>query len=359
MFRSFEFRLRPTKAQIAAFEEILVDSCETYNAALQERRDAWKMQRKVVTDFDQFNELQELRKDPKFAAVGIDIAREPIRRVDSAFQGFFRRAKAGQKPGYPRFRSRDRYDSFAWYRPSFDSKSLMVPKVGRVKFTAHQLVVGESKKILVKRQGRKWIARVVCDIGSAPPKQPVSSPIGVDLGLTSFAVFSNGDEIKNPRFAKKAEQRITNANRALARKLRGSKNRLRAKERLRREHQRVADARKNFCHHASKAVLAKYDLVAHEALNIADMAEKRFGKSIMDAAWGLFLFQLTYKAESAGRWVVPVNPRNTTKQCSSCGELVEKKIFERTHSCKCGLVMGRDHNAAVNILRLGRSLVKA
>jgi putative transposase len=200
---------------------------------------------------------------------------------------------------------------------------------------------------------------MICDIGPAPPKQPVSNPIGIDLGLTSFAVLSNGDEIKNPRFAKRAEQRIANANRALARKLRGSKNRLRAKERLRREHQRVADARKNFCHHASKAVLAKYDFVAHEALNIADMAAKRYGKSIMDAAWGLFLFQLTYKAESAGRWVVPVNPRNTTKQCSGCGELVPKSLFERIHSCKCGLIMGRDHNAAVNILRLGRSLVQA
>jgi putative transposase len=122
----------------------------------------------------------------------------------------------------------------------------------------------------------------------------------------------------------------------------------------------MANARKNFCHHISKELVAKYDLIAHEALKIAGMVGGHFGKSILDAAWGILLFQLAYKAESAGRYVIRVNPRGTTVRCSGCGERVPKKISQRQHECpRCGLSLGRDHNAAMNVLALGRGAVEA
>jgi putative transposase len=200
---------------------------------------------------------------------------------------------------------------------------------------------------------------VVCDIGPAPEKVPVSTAVGIDLGLTKFLTLSDGSAIDNPRWERKHAARIAAANRALSRKQRRSKNRLRVREVLRRVHQRAADARLNYIHHVSKWLIQNYDLIAHEDLNIRAMAKSSFAKSIMDAAWGILLFQLKYKAESAGKLVVPVNPRGTSQRCSGCGETVLKALSNRQHSCpKCGLELGRDHNAALNILALGHSAVR-
>jgi putative transposase len=361
MIRSFLVRLQPTIAQRVEFENILVDSCETYNAALQERRDAWKMERKNISYFDQTAQLAQLRKAPQFATISSDIQKEPLRRVDRAFKAFFRRCKAGEKPGFPRFRSLGRYDSFAWHdRIYFTQDVLRIPLMGHVRMKFNGIVGVRAKQVVVKRIGNKWIARIVCDIGPAPDKLPISSAIGIDLGLTTFATLSDGSEIPNPRFVRKHGQSIARTQKNLARKKRGSNNRLRAKEAARRAYQRMADARMNFCHHVSKALVGKYDLIAHEDLKIANMVRGNLAKSILDAAWGQLLFQLNYKAESAGKYVVAVNPRNTSQKCSGCGVMVRKGLSCRIHECpECGLSLGRDHNAAINILALapGRGAV--
>jgi putative transposase len=353
--------LRPGKKIISQLEAILADNRETYNAALQERRDAWRVQRKSVTAYDQMAELTQLRKDPRFATIAVDIQRDPIRRVDRAFQAFFRRIKAGERPGYPRFKGRGRYDSFTFaINPrgnSVQPDRIRIPNLGWVKFRAHQELTGTPKTATVKREGKKWRIRLACDIGPAPEKIAVSSGVGIDLGLKEFLTLSNGDSVPNPRFFRQNEARIARASRALSRKKRGSANRLKAKEQLRRAHQRAADCRKNFLHHVSKKLVADYDLIAHEALNVAGMAQSNLGKSINDAGWGELIWQLTYKAEYAGKWIVPVNPRNTTQNCSACGEKVPKGLGDRWHSCACGCELDRDHNAALNILGLGRSLV--
>jgi len=357
MLRTFQFRLYPSAAQQVAFEHILEDCCETYNAALQERRDAWNMQRKVVTRFDQQKELTELHKDPEFQWISTSIERHVLLRVDEAFQAFFRRCRAGERPGYPRFKSRQRYDSFTFSLPIVKEKSIKVPKVGYVKMRGGRSVAGTAKVCHVRRQGRRWIVSVVCDVGPAPPKCEVSSPIGIDVGLMKFATLSDGSFVENPRWMRKFEAKIAFANRELARKQRRSRNRLRAKEKLRRVHQQLADARRNFCHHVSKRLVGRYDLIAFEDLNIKGMVEDgKFSKSILDAAWRQLTWQLSYKAESAGRWAVPVNPRNTSKMCSQCGVLVEKTLRDRRHVCACGASLDRDHNAAINIERLGMSL---
>jgi putative transposase len=359
MMRSFELRLCPSKVQIEAFNAILADSCETYNAALQERKEAWKLQTKNISYYDQCSELTELRKEKGFARIAVEIQRESLRRIDRAFKAFFRRCKSGRNPGFPRYRSLGSYDSFAFSNRNLgiSAEGVKVPNLGWVKFKTHRKITGILRHVTVKRLGAKWIGRIICDIGNAPPKQTVSNPVGIDLGLATFATLSDGTEIKNPRFIQKHAQCIARVKQNLARKLRGSKNRLRAKEQVRRSYQRMTDARKNFCHHVSKQLVSKYDLIAHEDLKISEMVRnKDFAKSIMDAAWGILLFQLAYKAESAGRYVVAVNPRNTSQMCSGCGVIVKKTLSQRQHICECGTVLGRDHNAARNILALGRSV---
>jgi putative transposase len=243
MLRTFELRLKPKAVQRAELARILTDSAETYNAALQERRDARKLCQKRISYYDQQAELTELRKDQRFATIAVDIQREPLRRVDHAIQAFFRRVKAGQKPGYPRFRSRDRYDSFAWHFPKLNSNGLLVPNLGRIRFKASRVLAGTLKMASVIRCGDKWTARIVCDIGSASDKRVVNAAVGIDVGLSTLATLSDGTEIENPHWTRQYEDRIAAANRLLTRKQKRSKNRAQAREALRRAHQRAANAR--------------------------------------------------------------------------------------------------------------------
>ena len=356
MFKTYELRLKPNQMQCAAFEDILRDSAETYNAGLQERIEAWKLQRKSVGLYEQFGELTELRKDLRFATISVDIQREPLRRLDRAFKAFFRRCKSGEKPGFPRFRSWKRYDSFLFGLPRILENRIKVPNLGWFKFKAHQDIIGTPKTATVKRAGKKWIVRLVCDIGAAPEKVAVSNAVGIDVGLTNFVTLSNGQSIDNPRWTRKHEARIAAANRRLALKQKRSNNRIAARELLRRAHQRAADARRNFCHHVSKWLVQNYDLIAFEKLNIKGMAQGRLAKSILDAAWGELIWQVKYKAENAGVWAIPVNPRGTSIRCSNCGADVRKTLKDRRHVCECGVNLDRDHNAAMNILRLGEAL---
>lgn len=356
MLRTFQFRLRPNATQTALLERILADNCETYNAALQERIEAWKLQRKSINYRDQQDEITELRKDPTFQWVACDIQRDPLRRVDRAFKAFFRRCKAKQKPGFPRYRSSRRYDSFSFSLPVCRERTLKIPNVGDIRARGGRLTEGNAKICTVKRDGDRWTATVVCEIGSAPEKCVVTTATGIDVGITTLATLSDGSEIRNPLWTKRHENRIAVAGRVLARKQKRSHSRARARQALRRAHQRAANARTNYLHHVSKALVAQYDLIAHEDLKIANMVRGRLAKSIMDAAWGILLFQLKYKAESAGTWVVPVNPRGTSQRCSGCNATVAKTLSQRFHSCpRCGTELGRDHNAARNILALGKS----
>lgn len=359
MLRSYKLRLNPTAKQRVSLEGILALSCDLYNAALQERRDAWNIRRENISCYHQFGELTEIRAiDPDIKAVSADIAREPLRRVDRAFQSFFRRCKSGEKPGYPRFRSKSHYDSFAFgINPvRIANNVLIIPNLGGVRFKTNQEFGGAIRAVTVKRSGKKWTAQIVCDIGPAPEKVAVATATGIDLGLKNFVTLSDGTVINNPRWGRRHEERIAAANQSLALKKKGSGNRKRAVLVLRRTHQRATDARRNFTHHVSKWLVSNFDLVAYENLDISGMVHGNLAKSILDAAWGKLLYQIRYKAESAGTYAIAVNPRNTTINCSGCGEKVQKTLAQRTHSCPvCGLILDRDHNAALNILALGKS----
>ena len=358
MFRTYSLRLKPTARQTRQLNAALTICCDLYNAALQERREAWTTQRRSISYPMQCRQLTELRaEDPGIRAIPVDLAREPLRRVRRAFAGFFRRVKAGQKPGYPRFRSRERYSSLAIHAPNFriEGRTLLVSTLGGFRFQAHRELRGVPKSLTLVASGKKWLGRVVLDVGPAPEKRAVDTDVGIDVGLSSFAVLSDGSEVPNPRFLRKSEEEIARCNRRLARKQRGSRNRRKARLALRRAYERVAGRRRNFCHHISKGLVSQYDLIAFEKLQIREMVGGKLSKSILDAAWGELTRQIAYKAEEPGRWAVPVNPRNTTQACSACGRRVEKSLVDRWHACECGLSVSRDHNAALNILALGRT----
>jgi putative transposase len=353
-------RLKVTKNQDNRLDRLLDQLCAIYNMALDQRKLEWENSHVALTYYDQQSELVTLRSwFPEYAELPSAIERDPLRRLQRAFDGFYRRVKSGETPGYPRFRSSERYDSFTVDSYSFKMSKyeFVIGGIGGFKFKTHYKIKGTPKEFRVKRIGNKWQGQVVCDIGPAPEKAAVRNATGIDVGLTTLATLSDGTEIPNPRWTRKEEDRLAKANRSLSRKIRGSKNSIKAREHLRRVHQRISGLRSSYLTGVAKQLVGEYDLIAHEDLKISNMVQSMFAKSILDAAWGQLIFKLNSEAECAGKWVIPVNPRGTTQICSGCGEKVPKKIWDRHHDCpKCGLSLGRDHNAALNILRLGESL---
>ncbi len=361
MHRSYTTRLSPTRRQDALLSLVLAQNCELYNVALEERVGAWKTSRKSLTLYDQIKELTELRAaEPEYAAMPAHIQRDPLRRLQRAFEGFFRRLKSGQKPGFPRFRSRSRYDSFTVDSQNFriEGSTVHVVKLGGFKFKMQRRMKGTPKTLRISRCGHKWKASFACDIGPPPEKRAISSAVGIDVGITTLATLSDGTEIANPRWTKQEEGRLAEANRSLARKARGSRNRIKAREFLRRCHQRIAGKRSTYLHGVSSQLVDTYDLIAYEDLKIQEMTQGNLAKGILDAAWNQLLFQIRYKAEEAGSYAIAVNPRGTTQNCSGSGEVVPKKLWRRRHDCPhCGLALGRDHNASINILQRGMRCV--
>lgn len=359
MIRTYTMRLKVTKRQNAMLTDLLEHLCVLYNSALEWRKRSWEQERKSIRYYDQQKALTVFRQSPSVEHFPAAIQRDPLRRVDRAFRAFFRRVEAGQEPGYPRFKARSQYESFAVDGQNFciDGTNITIVKLGSFCFKTGYKIKGKPLELRVKRCGNKWTASLVCDIGEAPPKIAVRNVVGIDLGLTVLVTLSDGTEIANLHWMKHEENRLAAASHALSAKKRGSKNRAKARERRRRMHQRIVGLRNDYLAQEAKKLLQKYDLVAYEDLTIAKMVQSDFGKFIVDAAWGKLIWRLQCEAEKAGKWVVPVNPYGTTIKCSGCGTKVPKKTSQRTHTCpSCGLVLGRDHNAALNILRLGKSL---
>ena len=386
MLRTFRYPLHPTIAQESTIDSWRVICQQLYNAALQHRRDAWeheKRQRqlaedrneergrtKSVTYATQTVELTAIRRgDALLDAMPLEAQRSALRRIDRAFVAFFRRCRSGETPGYPRFRSRDRYDSFDIGRvvPHDDeargsrSAHVRIPKLGLVKFHEYRPLRGRVLNTTVRRVAGRWYICFQCDLGAAPAKKPVASAVGVDVGLTSFATLSDGTAVENPRYFRRAEDQLAMRQQRLSRRQRGSASRRRAKLLVAKAHERIKNQRLDFARKLVCALFTKYDLVAYEDLNIRGMVRAMDGhlsKSINDAAWGVFVHALACKAESAGKWAVAVDPRGTTQRCSQCGVHVPKDLSVRVHVCGgCGLVLGRDENASRNILALGRSVV--
>jgi putative transposase len=277
--------------------------------------------------------------------------------VDLAFQGFFRRVKAGEKPGYPRFRGYGRYDSFTFKQSGFKllDQGVLLSKIGILKIIQHRPIEGRIKTLTVQRDAvGNWYACFACEVEAETlPFNDLG--IGVDVGLESFATLSNGEKVPNPRFFRQDEKELAKAQRKLSKAEKGTAERAKRRKAVQHVHQRIANRRKDFAHKLSRKWVDRFGMIAFENLRIHNMLQNHgLAKSISDAAWNQLIAHTTYKAENAGRVVVSVDPCNTSKQCSRCGTMVEKSLSVRVHVCPvCGLVMDRDENAANNNLRLG------
>jgi putative transposase len=362
--KAFKYRLYPTRQQDAAMSAMLETHRRLYNDALAERKQAWEQVQRSVSYGEQSGRLKAARKtNPFLAATNFSSCQATLRRLDKAFQAFFRRVKAGETAGYPRFKGRNRFDTveFPSYGDGcrFEGRCVYFQHIGRVKVKLHRPIVGQIKTISFKREADGWYVVFSCDLGDVNVREAAGPAVGIDLGLKAFLVTSEGESIAPPQHYRKAQAALRRAQRKVARRQKGSKRRAKAVHALQKQHQRIGNLRRDFHHKTARALVTRYGTIVHEDLNIRGIARSRLAKSTLDVAWGSFLQILSYKAEEAGVTVIAVPPHNTTQACSRCGTLpsVPKTLADRMHSCShCGYVADRDLNAAQNILRLGSSL---
>jgi putative transposase len=359
MIKAYKFRIYPTKSQKRKLEDTLELCRQVYNRTLAYRKDAWEKDGKSVSKYETHQLLPDWKRDrSELKEVFSQVLQECQQRVDLAFQHFFRRVKNGEKPGYPRFKGKGRYDSFTYPQMGFKLKSgkLYLSKIGDVKIKLHRAIEGKIKRCTVHRYPTgKWFICLTVELPDPDVPFNDGSVVGVDVGLSSFITMSTGEKIDNPRFFRSEERALAKAQRRLSKCANDTPERRKALKAVHRVHERIANKRSDFAHQLSKTLVDRFGVIAFEDLNIKNMLQNhRLAKSISDAAWRMLVTTTQNKAVEAGSVVVLVDPRNTSQMCSRCGLKVPKSLSDRVHECpQCGLVMDRDENAAINILRLG------
>lgn len=356
--RTIKARLYPTKLQVEKLNSWLSLCCELYNAGLQERRDAYKLNRVSISyphQNKQLTEIKQIRTEMK--EVNSQVLQDPLRRLDKAFKAFFRRIKSGQKTGYPRFKSWKRYRSFSvsHHRYKIKGNKFNLSRLGEMKIRGLQQIEGKLKTATIKRSLGKWYVTIAVECESQPlPKS--GNEIGLDVGITSFAVMSDGKVFNNPRYFEGLQKKLRTAQRKVARRKKGSNRRRKAVLSLRKIYGKIYNQRLDFHHKLSRVIVNENGLIAIEDLNILGLSKGMLAKQVNDVGWGSFFNKLEYKAESADRKLIKVNPAGTSQTCI-CGESVPKTLAVRVHKCdSCGIVCDRDLMSARVILERAKTL---
>jgi putative transposase len=334
-----------------------------YNKTLETRKKGWEQEKQSISLYDTMKMLPAWKQDrPKLRLAFSQTLQDACSRVDLAFNAFFRRVKAGETPGYPRFKGYYRYDSFTYKQYGNGTKltadGLYLSKIGTVKIKLHREPCGNIKTITIRRDRLgNWYACLSCEV-DPQPLPPSSEVVGIDLGLSKFMALSNGEVIDRQRWMKRDEKDLQRIQRKLSKLPTGSAERRKAVRALNHVHTRIANRRRDFAHKVSRQLVNRFQIIAFEKLEVAEMSQnapyKTISKGIADVAWARTVELTSFKAEWAGRTVVKVNPRGTTQNCSGCGQVVPKGLSVRVHNCPhCGLVIDRDLNAARNILSRG------
>ena len=388
--RTNKYRIYPTKSQETRLQNWFSMCRALYNMKFEERETTYQNEGRSVSYNEQQNSLPQLKKErPWYKDLHSQVLQNVLRRLDNAFQAFFRRLKKGDEdPGYPKYKKRGQWKSVTFPQPkqdiitNIDGKYaiLRVPKIGNIKLVYHRFIPSDAriKTLTIKYEGGKWYACLSFEYEfECERRHDTTSAIGIDMGLIDFVYTSDGYHIPKPKFLKRYEKRLKILQRRFhkERKENGYTKRfyklLRA---LQKTHVKVHNTRVDFLHKTANELLERADVIVYENLNIRNMTKRpkkkkgkdgrylpngakrksRLNKAIMDAGWGMFREILKYKAEMKGKLVVGVDPKYTSQVCSRCGNVVKKSLSVRTHVCtKCGLRLNRDHNAAINILRLG------
>lgn len=379
MILAYRQKLRPTAAQHRLLAECLERQRELYNAALQERRDAWRLDRKAVSRLDQQKSLTVVRReDPEgHGSDPANMGRWTLKRLEDAFSGFFSRVRNGRKAGFPRFRSASRWRSFGLLEACgvrMESGRLHLKGMDRgIRLNHDRPLPGDARILGVtftRREGH-WFVSFVVETQEvvAASHAGAAEAVGVDIGVEALATLSTGERIPNLRPASRREREIRRSRRALTRCRKGSNRRRKVRAKLARQLAKVADVRQNHLHQVSAALAKEHSLIVMERLSVASMTRSAAGtmekpgtnveqkrglnRSILDAGWSELARMVRYKAERAGGELVLVEARGTSVECSGCGEAVPKPLSKRQHRCSCGLDLHRDVNAARVILARG------
>lgn len=359
--KSFKFRIsKPSKIVQERLAQTIYLCRFLYNSALQERIGAYKERRISLNYYDQANQLKEIKGFcPEYTNVHSQILQDVLKRLDKTFKAFFGRIKKGEKPGFPRFKGQNFFDSFCYPQSGFSlsGDKLTLSKIGKVKIKLSRSVIGKIKTCTIKREIDKWF--VIFTIETSAESLPkTGQSVGLDMGISAFATLSDGTQIDNFKYYESTQKKLRTAQRRVAGRKKGSHRRRKAVILLRKIHQKIKNQRNDFQHKISTYLVKTYDLIVSENLSILGLSRGVLSKQVHDASWSSFFDKLAYKVENTGKQLLKVSPHYTSQDCSTCGERVKKDLSVRVHHClKCGLTLDRDENAAINILALGQSVL--
>lgn len=374
MRRSFKYRIYLNKAQEEALNTAFYMCRTLYNSALEERISSYKKLNKFISYKQQSAYLPEIKEsfkeENKF--VYAQSLQYTLKTLDNAYKGFFSRCKSGKTPGFPRYKSYLKNQSICFPQCNMINggvKLLQNQKLkiygipGEVKIILHRPWKGDCKTVQIKKQGDEYYLILSCNNVEKNILEKTGKTVGIDLGITNFITTDDGTKFHHPKAWRTSKEKLAFKQRKLSCQKRGSKNRLKTIKSLRKTHNKIVNQRDDWQHKMANHLVRTYDNIVIEDLNVKGMLEaKGFDVSkgnISDASFGNFVSKLTYKAESADKLLIKVNPRNTSKTCSCCGNVKKDlSILCREYLCdQCGISIDRDINAAKNILVLGTSLM--
>jgi len=362
MKRTFKYYIKANKETTKKANQILELCRILYNLCLEQRQFVWKNYHKSISGYNQAYELPSLKKFfSEFKEVPSQTLQEVVERVNRAFQNFFRRVKNGEKPGYPRFKSFNRYDSFTLKQAGWklNGNKFQIKKIGSFKLFLSRPIEGDIKTVTIRKSSTgKWYVTFSCDNVPFKPLPKTGNSIGIDVGCQSFLTTSEGEKVDNPRFFQRTKKLLVKRQKSLSRKKKGSKRRNKARIFLSKAHEKIFNQRKDFHFKIARKLLQAYDTVCIENMDHFK-SYRALNRSMRDVAWFNFFNILLFKAEEAGKMIVKVPAKNTSQACSGCGKIVPKDLSCRVHECPhCGLILDRDINAARNILKRGGQLLQ-
>jgi len=356
--KTFKYRVYPKKRQITLLNQAIEDSRLVYNELLAQKKTAWENEKRNITQYEAQNLITGIKKE-KEIKTATQVLRFAKDRLFDSYNHFYKKNNK-----FPRFKGKGFYSSIGLYDGQYElcGNEVVIPKIGRIHIVKHRQWQGAPKQIVIKKSSTdKWYLCVFCEGEFKNEVAKTGKQIGIDLGLETFAVMSDGNTIERERFFKHEEDCLAKAQQALSKQEKGTPERKKKRRVVARVHERIYFKRDNFVHQHTKKSLDEYDGIVVEDLSIRGLTKNNkrcINKSIQDVAWGKFVTILSYKASSAGKKVVFVNPAYTSQTCSGCGYVQKLELSDRVYRCpQCGLEIGRDLNAARNIYRSGAALL--
>jgi putative transposase len=351
MKRSYKFRLKPTKGQVIKLENNLITCRQLYNFFLVERKEEYELMGKSQNRFDQIKSIAGFS-----SCCYSQVLQNVADRIDKSYKNFFRRVKSGEKPGFPRFKSVNRYTSFTYPQSGFklcaDQKHIRLSKIGDIRIKLHREVQGQLKTCnVIKSWTGKWYVCLSVEQADINIKQPIYDKIGIDVGIFNLATPDHGLPIENKKYLKASETKLKKLQSSYSRKKTKSK-----KYQLANLHEKIKNQRSDYLHKTARFLVDNYQLISVEDIFPSQMLGKisNINKAILDASWKKLISFIEYKAEEAGVQMIKVNPAYTSQTCYCCGHRQKMPLNIRIYQCKsCGYTEDRDVNAAKNILGSG------